>query len=103
MAYMDNIAPKRENPISDRIAPAEALASVSNQERTIGQSSKFREVTLSTTLNVGNQVRVQGNDKGTGVVGRPSSIGLVGKDFAGSATTDPSGGYHDPGAKGTAN
>ena len=93
MAFRDNIAPQRKNPIEDKVGVAPALEIKSNQERTIGQASKFRTVSFAPkeSQHVGNQVRVQTNNKGTGIVGRPSSIGEVVRDTTRPATENPSG------------
>jgi hypothetical protein len=89
--YRENIAPKR---VPDTGAmEATAPASRSNQELTAAQASKFRTVSLAPNpgYNVGNLVQTATNDKGTGVVGRPSSIGLRDKDWSAPANENPSG------------
>lgn len=97
MAFWENIAPKREDPSADRIDAAPALAIKSNQERTQPQTAKFRVVSESPKpgVNVGNQLKTQANNKGTGVVGRPSSLGNKGRDFIKPATANPSGAAND--------
>lgn|SRR3954462_7561180 len=90
MSYTSNKAPARENPVSDRIQEAAgSQASASNQEKQIPQSSKFRNV--GTASGASNQLRTQANTKGTGVVGRPSSIGLESKKRALPAVENPDG------------
>jgi hypothetical protein len=93
MGYMDNIAPKRENPIADRVEVAASVGSASMQQKAVGQSTKFStpDTGVNSKYNCGDVVRVQSNDKGTGVAGRPSSIGLSGRDFSSPATENPSG------------
>lgn len=77
--YRSNIAPKSVGSTGAVPAP--------------GQSAKFRNVSTAPNAgtNVGNQLQVQANDKGTGVAGRPSSIGLASKDWSAPATENPSG------------
>lgn len=93
MAFRDNIAPQRVNPtgIPESVAPA--LASASTQMRSQGQAAKFSTVSTAPNVGVstGDQLRVQGNTKGTGVVGKPSSLGNKGRDFMKPATANPSG------------
>lgn len=91
--YRDNIAPKRENPASDRVGAAPSVGSASQQQKAVDQSSKFSspDTGVNSKYHTGNVVRVQPNDKGTGVAGRPSSIGLAGKDFTSPASSNPSG------------
>jgi hypothetical protein len=92
MAFRSNMAKMRENPAGDSIREADgATSGASNQERGTSQSSKFRTVSTSTSLNVGNLVKVQGNTKDTGVVGRPSSVALEGKKQLEGATENPDG------------
>jgi len=65
----------------------------SNQLRTITQAAgKFRNVSTSgAKFNVGNQVRIQANNKGTGVAGRPSALGEKSKDTKLAAVENPAG------------
>jgi hypothetical protein len=93
MGYMDNIAPKRENPASDRVGPAASVGSASAQQKSVDQASKFSspDTGVNSKYNCGDVVKVQSNDKGTGVAGRPSSIGLASRDFTGPADENPSG------------
>lgn len=94
MAYMDNIAPKRENPIQGRVDVVPAPSDNSSQERSQPQSSKFRTVSTAPNprQNPGNQVKVQSNIKGTGIVGRPAALAEVIKDVRDPAKANPSGG-----------
>lgn len=90
MAYTDNKAPGRVSPNSDRVSAAPAPASRSNQMKAQGQSSKFRTPSLAPKAQVGNQVRMAGNSKGTGVAGRPSAVALAGKTSSKGAVENPS-------------
>lgn len=91
MAYRDKIAPKRENPVADTIMDSVPNTDSSNQTRTVPQTSKFRSVGTPDKFNNGTLVRTQGNTKGTGVAGRPSSIGLQDRKSAKSASVNPDG------------
>jgi hypothetical protein len=90
MAYRDKIAPKRENPVADPIVDSVSYGE-SNQERGQGQSSKYRSVSTASKVPVGNQVRVQGNTKGTSTVGKPSAVSLQGKKSVSGASENPDG------------
>lgn len=60
-----------------------------NQEQ--GTSSKSRTVSTASKFNVGNQVRVQGDSKGTGKVGVPTAIALKSKKTTAPAAVNPDG------------
>lgn len=83
MAFRDNIAPKRLDPNGNDLGPGPALASDSNQALTQGQTAKFRNVgdAPNAGVNIGNQVGFHPNSKGTGVFGRPSSLGNKGRSY----------------------
>lgn len=94
MAYMDKPAIKRENPIKDRIYNETSVpVKDSKQELTQNQRTKFRTVSTAPieSQNVGNIVKVQPNNKGTGVAGRPSGFGEAIRDTSDPAKANPSG------------
>jgi hypothetical protein len=88
MGYADNKAAGRRTPGDHAgVKPAAAPSSVSSQEKTQGQTAKFR--TYSTSEPKSNQIRFAGG-KGLNVAGRPSSQALAGKGKALGAVENPS-------------
>lgn len=93
MAFMENYAAKRDNPIAKEsvIAPVPNTDS-SPQTDTIAQSSKFRTVSVAVDkYNSGNHVRLQANTKGTGTVGKPTAVALESDASVDAATSNPDG------------
>jgi hypothetical protein len=89
MGYADNKAAGRRTP-GDHAGtkPAPAPAAVSAQEKTQGQTAKFR--TYDTAKPTSNQIRFDTAGKGLGVAGRPSSQAASGRDKSFPAVDNPS-------------
>jgi hypothetical protein len=98
MAYTDGkAAPRRVPGSTPLVSAAPAPAGKSAQSLTVGQSAKFSQPSLASHASVGNQVRIAGNTKGTGVAGRPASLAVAGKTSTKPAVENPSGSSNKPG------
>lgn len=94
MAYMDNKAAGRDK-LTTKFDDTAKTSGASTQER--GTSVPKRVLTPNTSkYDVGPNLRVRGNDKGTGVFKQPSAEGLNSKRSTKPAAQNPDGQLNRP-------